>query len=73
METSSVKKTSPERMRALRKQRKEVDTSFQEQENASISALQKSQRETMNIDRLKEHCKKVAERVHLFRLCKKLR
>ena len=27
----------------------------------------------MNIDQLKEHCKKVAERVRLFRLGKKLR
>ena len=27
----------------------------------------------MNIDQLKEHCKKVAERVRLFRLRKKLR
>ena len=50
-----------------------MDTSFQEQENARISALQKSQRETMNIDQLKEHSKKVAERVHLVRLRKKLR
>ena len=58
MKTSSVKKTSAERMRALRKRRKEVGTSFQEQENARISALQKSQRETMNIDQLKEHHKK---------------
>ena len=53
-------------MRALRKRRKEVGTSFQEQENARISALQKSQRETMNIDQLKEHCKNVAERVRLL-------
>ena len=73
METSSVKKTSAERMRALRKRRKEVGTSFQEQENARISALRKSQRETMNIDQLKKHRKKVAEHVRLFRLCKKLR
>ena len=49
METSSVKKTSAERMRTLRKRRKEVGTSFQEQENARISALRKSQQETMNI------------------------
>ena len=27
----------------------------------------------MNMDQLKEHCKKVAEHVRLFRLCKKLR
>ena len=73
METSSVKKTSAERMRALRKQRKEVGTSFQEWENARISAIRKSQQETMNIDQLKEHCKKVAERVRLFQLHKKLR
>ena len=57
-------------MRALRK---EVGISFQEQENARISALQKSQRETMNIDQLKEHSKKVAECVRLFQLRKKLR
>ena len=50
-----------------------MGTSFQEQENARISALRKSQRETMNIDQLKEHHKKVAERVCLFRLHKKLR
>ena len=66
-----MKKTSAERMRALRKRRKEVGTSFQEQENARISALRKSQQETMNIDQLKEHCKKVAERVCQFRLRKK--
>ena len=48
-------------------------TSFQEQENARISALRKCQREKMNIDQLKEHRKKVAERVRLFQLCKKLR
>ena len=57
-------------MRALRK---EVYTFFQEQENARISALRKSQRETMNIDQLKEHRKKVAERICLFQLRKKLR
>ena len=73
MEISSVKKTSAERMRTLRKRRKEVGTCFQEQENARISALRKSQRETMNIDQLKEHRKKVAERVCLFQLRKKLR
>ena len=74
METSSVKKkSSAERMRVLRKWRKEVGISFQKQENARISALQKSQRETMNIDQLKEYCKKVAERVCLFQLRKKLR
>ena len=67
MEILSVKKTSAERMRALRKQRKEVGTSFQEQENARISPLQKSQRET------KRTLKKVAERVRLFQLRKKLR
>ena len=50
-----------------------MGTSFQEQENARISALRKSQRETMNIDQLKEHLKKVAEHVRLFRLHKKLR
>ena len=60
-------------MRALRKWRKDVGTSFQEQENARISALRKSQWETMNIDQLKEHRKKVAEHVHLFRLRKMLR
>ena len=43
METSSVKKTFAERMRALRKRRKEVGISFQEQENARISAFRKSQ------------------------------
>ena len=58
METSSVKKTFAERMIALSKRRKEVGTSFQEQENARISALRKSQRETMNMDQLKEHRKK---------------
>ena len=73
METSSEKKTSAERIRALRKWRKEVGTSFQEQENARISALWKSQRKTMNIDQLKEHHKKVAEHVRLFLLHKKLR
>ena len=60
-------------MRALRKRRKEVGSSFQEQENARISALRKSQWETMNIDQLKEQRKKVAERVCIFRLHKKLR
>ena len=57
----------------MRARRKEVGTSFQEQENARISALRKSQQETMNIDQRKEHCKKFAERVRLFRLRKKLR
>ena len=61
-----MKKTSAERMRALRKRRKEVGTSFQEQENARISPLRKSQRETMNIDQLKDNCKEVAQRVRLF-------
>ena len=47
-----------------------MGTSFQKQENARISALRKSQQETMNIDQLKEHRKKVAERFFSFNYVK---
>ena len=76
METASVRvrrKTTAEKMRALRKERKEKDPSFQIRENARISALRKRQRESMNDDQLKQHRKKVAKHVRLFRLRKKLK